>query len=576
MVRNIARLHKGLERRAVQFVFKYLARQYTRDPLASDRTARLLSDMRPTLVASLASLAVIATAGSARVALAQDNPTGDPVVQKIYDEGMHHSQTARLAQVLMDSIGPRLTGSPANRAANDWLLRTYSAWGIAAKNEQYGTWRDWTRGPSGLTLVSPRTRVLEATMHAWSAATPAGGITADVVIPPRASEVRDSAGFARWLGSVKGKLVLVSVPQPSCRPDSDVKYWADSAVYSHARAARDSAMADWSARFTAAHVSTRALPALLEQAGAAGVLSNSWSRGWGVDKIQSARVNGVPSFDVSCEDYGLLARLADNGQHPRVHAEAQATLAAKESPVFNTIARIEGSEKPNEYVMLSAHLDSWDAGSGATDNGTGTITMLEAMRILKAAYPHPKRTILVGHWSGEEEGDIGSGAFAADHPDILSGLQALFNQDNGTGEVDTVQTNGFVDAAPALARWMSRMPADITRNIALMLPGVAHNESTDSDAFDCRNAPGFFLTSSDWSYGDYTWHTNRDTYDKINFDNVKRNATLVALFAYQASEDPAQVGRTRRVPPTDPGTGQPMRVPSCDDAPRSWGATQRR
>ena len=111
-------------------------------------------------------------------------PTGDPVVQRIYDEGMHRSQAARLAQVLMDSIGPRLTGSPANRAANDWLLRTYQAWGVDAKNEQYGTWRDWTRGTSGLELVAPRVRVLEATMHAWSASTPAGGVTADVVIIP--------------------------------------------------------------------------------------------------------------------------------------------------------------------------------------------------------------------------------------------------------------------------------------------------------------------------------------------------------------------------------------------------------
>jgi carboxypeptidase Q len=527
---------------------------------------------KPTLVvAALLAAAVL----PARRALAQDNPTGDPVVQRIYDEGMRHSQAAKLAQVLMDSIGPRLTGSPANRAANNWLLRTYNAWGVSAKNEQYGTWRDWTRGTSGITLVAPRTRVLEATMHAWSAATPAGGITGDVAMIPRASALGDSAGFAKWLGGVKGKLVLASMPQPTCRPDSDIKFWADSATYAHAVALHDSATAEWGARFTAAHVSARALPALLERAGATGVLTNAWSRGWGVDKIQSARVNAIPSFDVSCEDYSLLARLIDNGQHPRVHAVAEATLAANESPVFNTVARIEGSEKPNEYVMLSAHLDSWDTGSGATDNGTGTITMLEAMRILKTVYPKPKRTILVGHWSGEEEGDIGSGAFAADHPDILAGLQALFNQDNGTGEIDTVQTNGFVDAAPALARWMSRMPADLTRNIALMMPGVAHNESTDSDAFDCRDAPAFFLTSSDWSYGDYTWHTNRDTYDKVNFDNVKRNATLVAMFAYQASEDPSKVGRTRRVPPVDARTNQPMRVPRCDEAPRSWKSTQR-
>jgi hypothetical protein len=510
--------------------------------------------------------------GVAIPAAAQDNPTGDPVVQRIYDEGMQRSQAAHFGQVLTDSIGPRLTGSAANRAANNWLLGMYKSWGVDAKNEQYGTWRDWTRGTSGLELVSPRTRVLEATMYAWSAATPPGGVTADVVILPPGT---DSAGFARWLTGVKGKLVLASVPQPSCRPDADIKSWADSAVYAHAVAQRDSAATAWGARFTAAHTNTRAFPSLLEQAGAAGILMNSWSHGWGVDKIQSARSRTVPSFDLSCEDYGLLARLADNGQHPRVHAVANATTAANESPVFNTVARIEGSEKPNEYVMLSAHLDSWDAGSGATDNGTGTITMLEAMRILKTVYPHPKRTILVGHWSGEEEGDIGSSAFAADHPDIIKGLQALFNQDNGTGEIDSVQTNGFVDAAPSLARWMSRMPADMTRNITLMLPGVAHNESTDSDAFDCRDAPAFFLTSSDWGYTDYTWHTNRDTYDKINFDNVKRNATLVALFAYAASEDPSMVSRTRRVPPVNPRTGQALRAPTCGTPPRSYGATLR-
>src|ERR1700759_4385434 len=124
---------------------------------------------------TLASIAIAA----ATPLVAQDNPTGDPVIQRIYNEGMHQSQAARLAQVLMDSIGPRLTGSPANRAANDWLVRTYKAWSVQVKNEQYGTWRDWTRGASSIELTSPRSRVLEATMQAWSAATPAGGVTAD-------------------------------------------------------------------------------------------------------------------------------------------------------------------------------------------------------------------------------------------------------------------------------------------------------------------------------------------------------------------------------------------------------------
>jgi|SRR5665213_41127 hypothetical protein len=532
--------------------------------------------MRSHLLIPLAAATVATSLIGAAQARAQDNPTGDPIVQKIYDEGMHHSQLERLAQPLMDSIGPRLTGSSANRAANDYLLKTYKSWGIDARNEKYGTWRDWTRGKSTLELVSPRYRVLEATMHAWSATTPAGGVTADVVMIPPASQTRDSAGFARWLQTAKGKLVLISEPQTTCRPNEDIRMWADSATYQHALFQRDSAATEWRSRFTGAGINARGLPAMLARAGVAGVLSNGWSRGWGVDKIQSSRAGDVPSFDVSCEDYSLLARLASNGQGPRVHAIAEAKLAPTESPVFNTIAQITGSEKPNEYVMLSAHLDSWDSGSGGTDNGTGTITMLEAMRILKTVYPHPKRTILVGHWSGEEEGEIGSSAFAADHPEVLKGLQSLFNQDNGTGEIDTVQTNGFIDAAPSLARWMSRMPVDMIRNVTLMLPGVPHDESTDSDAFDCYGAPGFFLTSSDWSYTDYTWHTNRDTYDKINFDNVKRNATLVALFAYEASEDPNFVSRTRIEGGINPRTGQPMRVPRCEVPPRSWESTQRR
>ena len=224
--------------------------------------------------------------------------------------------------------------------------------------------------------------------------------------------------------------------------------------------------------------------------------------------------------------------------------------------------------------MLSAHLDSWDAGSGATDNGTGTIVMLEAMRLLKRAYPHPKRTILVGHWSGEEEGEIGSTSYASDHADVLEGLQALFNQDNGTGNIDTVDTYGFLDAPAAFARWMARMPADMTAGITIDEPGYSKKEDSDSDAFTCLNAPAFFLTSSDWGYTDYTWHTNRDTYDKISFDEVKRNATLIALLAYEASEDPTQMSRVRRVPPADPSTGQPIPPFHCNRLHRSWASAR--
>ena len=499
-------------------------------------------------------------------------PTSDPVIQRIYQEGMRQSQAPALAQTLMDSIGPRLTGSPQNRSANDWLVQTYKAWGIPARNEQYGTWRDWTRGPSRIELTSPRTRTLEATQLAWSPSTPAGGATGDVVLLG-GTEATDAASFARWIATARGKFVLISMPQPTCRPDSNWAAWATPDVYTAMRASRDTAAAQWRARLARLGVDQRTLPSVLDGAGVAGVLTNTWSHGWGVDKIFAARTTRVPSFDVSCEDYGLLARLAEHGQHPVVHAVAESRLAPAESPVYNTVAEVKGRELPNEYVMLSAHLDSWDGGSGATDNGTGTIIMLEAMRILRAAYPQPRRTIIAGHWSGEEQGELGSSAFVADHAPVIEGLQALFNQDNGTGNIDKIIAAGFLDAPPHFARWLSLMPEDVTRGTALEFPGYAHDESTDSDAFACRNAPGFFLNSADWDYNDYTWHTNRDTFDKISWAMIRKNATLVAMLAYGASEDPVKLGRARRIPAIDASTGKTIEPPACDKPARSFAET---
>jgi Zn-dependent M28 family amino/carboxypeptidase len=214
-------------------------------------------------------------------------------------------------------------------------------------------------------------------------------------------------------------------------------------------------------------------------------------------------------------------------------------------PTFNTIAEIKGSEKPNEYVMLSAHFDSWDGGTGATDNGTGTLTMMEAMRLLKKFYPHPKRTILVGHWGSEEEGLNGSRAFVEDHPEIVSNLQALFNQDNGTGRVVNLTGQGFVEAKDYLSRWLAAVPDTIKNRIKTVFPGQPGGGGSDFASFVAVGAPGFSLGSLNWSYGSYTWHTNRDTYDKVVFDDLKNNAILAAIMAYMASEDPQKTVNTK-------------------------------
>jgi len=169
--------------------------------------------------------------------------------------------------------------------------------------------------------------------------------------------------------------------------------------------------------------------------------------------------------------------------------------------------------------------------------------MLEAMRILRETYPEPRRTILVGHWGAEEQGLIGSGSFREDHPDVVDGLQAAFNQDNGTWRFEKIDGQGFADAANHLPRWMNPVPTEMASRVLLELPGPQANAGSDHTSFVCAGAPSFRLQSPYDEYRQYTWHTNRDTYDKIVFDDLKENATLAAMLAYGASEDPNRFGR---------------------------------
>src|SRR5918992_5530191 len=169
---------------------------------------------------------------------AQTFPTDDAVLRLIWALGMDSSQTYRLAQVLLDSIGPRLTGTPGIRAGNDWLVKTYQSWGITARNEQYGTWRGWERGITHVDLVAPRVRSLEGTMLAWSPGS-RGAVQGSAILLP---DLRDEADFQRWLPQVRGKFVLVSVPQPTCRPDDNWQRYADSASFVRMRSERAAAL----------------------------------------------------------------------------------------------------------------------------------------------------------------------------------------------------------------------------------------------------------------------------------------------------------------------------------------------
>ena len=482
-------------------------------------------------------------------AVAQQFTSPDPVVRAIWNEGMDNSQLPRLAQALLDSLGPRLTGTPGIKAANNWLLRTYASWGITARNEQYGTWPEWVRGISHVDLLTPRVRSLEGGLLAWSPGTNGRDVTGPAIVLP---EFRDSTAFVAWLPQVRGKFVLISFAQPTCRPDEQWEALGAPGSFARMDAARDAANQAWTDNIARIGMNTPSgsgagrLGRRLGESGALGIVTSRWdNNGWGTRRIFGDLRQVVPAIDLSCEDYGLVFRLAALNQGPTLRLRAESEMRG-EQPVFNTIAEMMGRERPNEYVMLSAHFDSWDGASGATDNGTGSLVMLEAMRILKKVYPNPKRTILVGHWSGEEQGLNGSRAWAQDHPEVVRGLQALFNQDNGTGRIEGLSGSGLLGAGSFLARWLEKVPDEIARNIRLSMPGSPGSGGSDHASFVCYGAPAFGLGASDWGYGPYTWHTNRDTYDKIVFEDLTSNATLTAMLVYLASEDPQMVPRDRR------------------------------
>ncbi len=489
------------------------------------------------------------------------------LVNNIVKEATENSQLKNMAHELLDLIGPRLTGSPEMQQANEWAVATYKNWGITARNEKWGEWRGWDRGVSHIDLIYPRVKSLEGMQLAFSPATGGKTITAEVIILP---DVTDSVAFQQWLPNAKGKFVLISMNQPTGRPDYNWQEFATKESFERMKKERTVQIEAWRKRISKTGYTTRTLPAALEKAGAAGIVTSNWSQGFGVNKIFSAYTKKVPAVDIALEDYGLLYRLTESGRKPRISVRTD----SKETglvPTFNTIAEIRGTEKPDEYVILSAHFDSWDGASGATDNGTGTFTMMEAMRILKKVYPNPKRTILVGHWGSEEQGLNGSRAFVEDHPEIVKNIQAVFNQDNGTGRVANISGQGFLNAYDFISRWLYTVPDSIKTTIATTFPGTPGGGGSDYASFLAAGAPAFSLSSLSWSYGTYTWHTNRDTYDKIVFDDLRSNVILTAVLAYMASEDPATTSREKMVLPVNPRTGEPGKWPVQRKATRKGG-----
>mgnify|MGYP006333300897 CR=1 FL=1 len=206
--------------------------------------------------------------------------------------------------------------------------------------------------------------------------------------------------FENWTKTVKGKIVLLSQYQKSGRPESQWKEYATDEDFTTYKATKNTTVEKWNASIKATGKTMRELVGYLESKGAVGFVQSFFTGTMGSNRIFYSFAKNTPMVDVSLEDYGLLHRLASNGKTPKLKINTQSKDLGT-AKAYNTIATIPGKTKPDEYVMLSAHLDSWDGAQGATDNGTGTIIMMEAARLIQKYHPNNDRTIVIGHWGSE-------------------------------------------------------------------------------------------------------------------------------------------------------------------------------
>jgi hypothetical protein len=485
---------------------------------------------------------------------------------RIREEGFRNSKVMEIAETLTDDIGPRLTGSPNMKRANEWTRDKLTEFGLSnAHLEEWGPFgRGWSYESCSLRLVSPDVAQLIAVPRAWTPGTN-GPVRGKVV----QSKIDSKEDLEKLKGKLAGKFLLLGDPR-EFKPHEkaqfqryDEKSLEELSQYELPGAPRFTREAAMKRR----QLGLDTLKLLAEEK-PLGVIVPGGSD-FGTIHVQGAgnqRPNEqypVPSVTVSDEQYARIVRLAEHKKDPEIELDVKAVYY--ENPQqYNTIAEIPGTSKNGEVVMLGAHLDSWHSGTGATDNGAGTVAVMEAVRILKAIGIAPKRTIRVALWSGEEEGLLGSHAYVAQHfgskplldPNEASmpmsmqkrgplalkpeqaKISAYFNLDNGTGKVRGVYTQENAAAVPIFEEWLKPL-----HDLGATTITMRNTGGTDHLSFDEVGIPGFQFIQDEVEYEMRTHHTNFDTYERLQRDDLMQAAVVIATFVWEAANRPEMFPR---------------------------------
>jgi hypothetical protein len=495
--------------------------------------------------------------------------------QRIREEGLSHSHVMEYGSGLMDGIGPRLTGSPNLKKANEWTRDQLTAMGCSnAHLEDWGEFgMGWRQLNTWVRMSAPDTAVFIAQALPWSPSSH-GAVSGSAVW----IDAKDEKDLEKFKGELAGKVVFfgamrevkpVDKPLWERRDDANLKSTVEYPV--HVGEA-ERGFQDFIRRlefrekagkfFADEHALAIVIPSRdgRNNGGSGGTIFDDGGAGMGWFTYKREHAEALPVVVTAIENYGRVYRLLKANVPVNVELDVETEFTGDHEHGFDTIAEIPGTDPKlkDELVMVGGHLDSWASAAGATDNGAGTIVAMEVMRILNALHVQPRRTIRVGLWTGEEEGEFGSYGYVKQHfgyvplstapdqlalPDFLrkpagppdlkpdqQKISGYFNLDNGTGKIRGIYLQQNAAVGPIFQQWMEPL-----KDLGVSTITMRDTGGTDHEAFDSVGIPGFQFIQDMLDYGSRTHHSNMDTYERLQPDDLAQAAVVEAIFVYNTA-----------------------------------------
>jgi hypothetical protein len=538
--------------------------------------------LRPFAV-SLLALAV-ATPALTTPVLAE--PAQDPAIAKIIDEGLQRSEVMKNASALFDGIGPRLTNSENQHKAQAWAIALLKSYGLSNVHEEpfyFGL--GWNLDSYAVSMVSPRKLPLTVIPVAWSPPTE-GTLTAPVIVAPMSKEEH----LAAWKGKLAGKIVLVSLPgETSESKEGLFQRYTDKDIAELDHYDHPNFDPLHKPRWIKVLPFAEKLAAFAKAEGAVAIVTRAYRDGKLVSgegyAYQPGHTLALPTVQMAQEDYRRLVRLAATGPAPHLSVAVAARYDDKNLNATNIIAEIPGSDPKAGIVMAGAHFDSWIAGDGASDNGAGSVAVIEAARLIQKLGIKPRRTIRIALWSGEEQGELGSLAYVSQHfaarpvDPKLAGfeaedawnkafpitpkpehamLKAYFNVDNGSGKLRGFYTEGNAGVNPLLGEWLAPF-----KSLGASALVASKTHGTDHEKYQAVGLPGYQFIQDPLDYESRVHHSTLDTLDHMRAEDMRQISVVWAGVLWQAATSDKELPRPPL--PAQPVPTDPFKVTDPDD-----------